>query len=99
MKHKYQFNSLHELTNSPEWDGYEHDNLGLQGRILSGAQNPEVVTHGDYIEAQRDFIGNTLHGDIPAKKEAHLYAELNRVEKWHAAHGTLDDVLYDYGGE
>jgi hypothetical protein len=99
MKHKYQFSDIHDMLNSPEWDGYEHDNLGLQGRILSRAADPEVVTHADVLQAERDFIECVLRGDISQKKEAHLLAQVNAAEKWHAQHGTLDEEVYNYGGE
>lgn len=89
--------TLHELTNSREFDSYISDRLGNDlfindperaDRIHEAAKHgSDGSTHAEHIGDWRDFL-TTI--DLPDADREAIETEINACEEWHKANGSLD---------
>ena len=89
----YKIDDLHDMINTTEFNAYEGETvLSLQHRIINNGfyGDTENVTHSELIECQRDFIENN-DLKLPDRIRDKLLKELDKIEKYHIKHETIDD--------
>jgi len=88
--------TLNGMINTPDYQVYESEALGLQHRIINHEPYPDIVTHQEVINCFYDYLETLGLND---EEYNPIYAEIEAVEKWHNENYTINDMVYDYRGE
>jgi hypothetical protein len=82
------------LINNTKYQGYTHDVLNLQYRIINRLNPVDKITNQDIINTYRDFINSGIIKINPHDKE-YMLNECDLMEKYIGGLGELNTVVMD----